>query len=517
MSERQLDPLLRQFATDKQWEYLSALLEHGSQRKAAKALGVDRRVLQLGVKAILKKAAQQGYAPDHDLKHIVPEGLTLRGTSLLYDEAGNIERYWNKTKPQGREPAEVVQLPDPKKIIRTATLYDQQGAVTQQWVTEKAEDAQREALWQECARALAADLPRVTVPEVPTHTRDDILPVYPVGDHHTGMLSWAKETGANYDLSISEKLLAGAVEYLMAKSDPCNQALVPFLGDYLHYDSQNPMTPAHGNLLDADGRFPKMVRVGIRNMRYVIEAAARRHKNVHVIIEPGNHDPYSSIFLMECMRNIYENEPRITIDTSPARFHYFEYGANLIGTHHGDTVKMDKLPGDHGFRSAGSLGPDSSSYLVHGPYPSPRSHGLPWLYRRKHARPASCGRLGGQQGLPFDSGYEGRHVPQRARRDIASYRQPSDGGSGMTTKETIKVFLRDGFTHRCEVVREQEIDRPFSDRTMRCRLGGREFECCVIRGAWSEWSDDNADLSDPQLAALFDSIADDGLRGIGPR
>ena len=345
MSERQLDPLLRQFATNKQWEYLSALLEHGSQRKAAKALGVDRRVLQLGVKAILKKAAQQGYAPDHDLTHIVPEGLTLRGTSVLYDGAGNIERYWNKTKPQGRDPAEVVQLPDPKKIIRTATLYDQQGAVTQQWVTEKAEDAQREALWQECARVLAADLPRVTVPEVPAHTRDDILPVYPVGDHHTGMLSWAKETGANYDLSISEKLLAGAVEYLMAKSDPCNRALVPFLGDYLHYDSQNPMTPAHGNLLDADGRFPKMVRVGIRNMRYVIEAAARRHKNVHVIIEPGNHDPYSSIFLMECMRNIYENEPRITIDTSPARFHYFEYGANLIGTHHGDTVKMDKLPG----------------------------------------------------------------------------------------------------------------------------------------------------------------------------
>ena len=78
----------------------------------------------------------------------------------------------------------------------------------------------------------------------------------------------------------------------------------------------------------------------------------------------------------------------------------------------------------------------------------------------------------------------------------------------MTTKETVKVFLRDGFTHRCEVVREQEIDRPFSDRTMRCRLGGREFECCVIRGAWSEWSDDNTDLSDPQLAALFDSIAD---------
>jgi hypothetical protein len=104
------------------------------------------------------------------------------------------------------------------------------------------------------------------------------------------------------------------------------------------------VTPTNRNLLDTDGRYPKMVRVAIRCMRYLVEAARRRHGSVHVIVEIGNHDLSSSIFLMECLANLYENEPRVTIDTSPRHFHYFHFGKNLVGTHHGQSVKMEKLP-----------------------------------------------------------------------------------------------------------------------------------------------------------------------------
>lgn len=42
--------------------------------------------------------------------------------------------------------------------------------------------------------------------------------------------------------------------------------------------------------------------------------------------------------------HIYENEPRVRIDLSPNVFQYFDWGKNIIGIHHGDKCKMDRLP-----------------------------------------------------------------------------------------------------------------------------------------------------------------------------
>jgi hypothetical protein len=87
-----------------------------------------------------------------------------------------------------------------------------------------------------------------------------------------------------------------------------------------------------------------MVRAAVRSARYLVQTALKHHETVHVIVERGNHDPSSSIFLMEAMSNVYEDEPRVTIDTSPAKFHYHRFGSCLVGIHHGDTVKMKDLP-----------------------------------------------------------------------------------------------------------------------------------------------------------------------------
>lgn len=338
------DERLRPYATDSQWEKLCALAEHGSQRAAAAALGITATSFKEGVRAVYKRAAQQGYAPEHGITHEVPEGLTLKGTSIRYDAQGNVDQYWNKTKPEGRDLAEATHIPNPRAITKTATLFDQAGKVTQQWVSEKPEDRQREQLWEAFGREIAAKLPRVKARKGPIHASDQLLAVYPVGDHHMGMLAWDKETGADYDLKIAEALLSSATDRLMAATPACGQALIIFLGDFLHYDSFEPVTPASRNLLDADSRFPKMVRAAVRAIRYMITAALVRHQKVDVIIEIGNHDPSSSIFLMECLANIYENEPRVTVDTSPMHYHYFSFGQVLIGVHHGHEAKMENLP-----------------------------------------------------------------------------------------------------------------------------------------------------------------------------
>ena len=339
------DETLRQYCTDRQWEVLESLWEHGSERKAAKALGVHKSAIGQAKKAVLKKAAQHGWAPEYDLTHELPDGLALRGTSIRYDNQGKIQQYWNKSRLEGRDPEEVFHLPDPKKVVKVSTLYDQMGQVSQQWIAEKPEDIVREALWRQFAKDLAEDLPKADKTPAPKQPlASDLMACYPVGDHHNGQLSWHEETGEDYDLTIAEARLKGAIDHLVGVTPACEVAALIFLGDLLHYDSFEAITPTNKNRLDPDSRYPKMVRVALRGVRYSIQKSLQKHQKVHVIIEIGNHDLATSIFMMEALAAIYENEPRVVIDTSPRHFHYFDFGNNLVGTHHGHGVKFEKLP-----------------------------------------------------------------------------------------------------------------------------------------------------------------------------
>lgn len=83
---------------------------------------------------------------------------------------------------------------------------------------------------------------------------EDLLVGYPVGDHHLGMLSWPDETGAPWDIKIGERMLAGATDYLMQQAPDAAIGLLVFLGDFMHYDSFEAVTPTSRNQLDADSR-----------------------------------------------------------------------------------------------------------------------------------------------------------------------------------------------------------------------------------------------------------------------
>jgi hypothetical protein len=284
----------------------------------------------------LKVAASQGlYDP--------AASLVLKKQSVLTNDAGQVTARWDKLGQEGQDDNPALHI-TPRTITKISTLYDADGKITQRWVSERPEEIEKISAWQAFADELKSSLPRYEAIPEPTHSTEDTLVCYPVGDHHLGMLSWKHETGESYDLEIGENLLVQATDYLMQCAPNSAQALIAFLGDFMHYDSFVPVTPTSGNHLDADSRFPKMVRASVRAMRYMIDSALKKHGKVHVIVEIGNHDLSSSIFLMECLRIAYENEPRITIDTSPMHFHYFKYGDVLIGTHHGHGTKMENLP-----------------------------------------------------------------------------------------------------------------------------------------------------------------------------
>lgn len=331
----EIDENIRELATEKQWAAYVAYCETGSHNAAARKIGSDPGTVSKQVKTVQEKALRAGLAP---------QGFKVARVSTQYDEVGN-EKSSSVVVKAAADAADIVRLPDPKKIAKTSTLYAGDGSITQQWVLEKPEDSQREALWRAFADGLAADMRRAEPLPPPTHTVDNLATLYAVGDHHMGQLSWGAETGGdNYDLKISEDLLGNATSYLVASAPASKQGVVMFLGDFTHTDGYAPMTPHGGHLLDADVRFPKIAAAAARAMRRTIDTALGKHHDVHVIVTAGNHDPVSTIWLRIALAAVYENEPRVSIDGSPSKFHYWEWGRNLIGATHGDRLKIDNLP-----------------------------------------------------------------------------------------------------------------------------------------------------------------------------
>ena len=254
---------------------------------------------------VRKRDARAGISPDHDMTHGTPEGFHLRGTSTLYDGDGKVKVQWVKTQI------------DPDNKI--ATLIE---------AFEEFKD--RLAL---CKPIKLRQKRHVS----------DLISVYPMGDPHIGMYSWAKETGQDFDLKIAERELCGVADRLIEAAPASEEALVINVGDFFHADNATNRTAASGHALDVDGRWPKVFSLGVRIMGRVIDRALEKHKRVRVINAIGNHDDHSSIMLGLMLEQVYRNEPRVTIDTSPGAFHYYRFGGCLFGVTHGHRAKSADL------------------------------------------------------------------------------------------------------------------------------------------------------------------------------
>lgn len=302
------DDNLLAYATPRQTEKLLKYWELDcSATAAADALGIDNSSIYQAIKSVQAKAARQGYSPEHEMTHVVPDGYRLKGTSTLFDKEGKARLQWVKTTIDHERQAEIIE---------------------------------------QSFQAMANDLPKLPARATKPEGLDSrLMAVYPLGDPHIGMLSWADETGEAYDLHIAERLHCAAMVQLVELAPNCKHATIMNLGDYFHSDNSEGVTSRSGHHLDTDSRYAKMAAVGIRIMRTLIEAALTKHETVHIINVGGNHDDIGAIMLRVCLANMYANEPRITVDTSPGGFHYFRHGKVLVGAHHGHSCKADRLPG----------------------------------------------------------------------------------------------------------------------------------------------------------------------------
>lgn len=280
--------------TDQQ--LIEAIQAHGSKRAAARALGVAFNA----VHERAKRLSLRGFSPEHGMPHSLPELFTAKRVSTLRDANGNVRAQW------------LIGAPDRDKV---------------------------RAFFDAAAQGLADSLPRVEpVPEPPAGDAH-LLNCYVVTDYHLGMLSWHEETGADWDLSIAEDMLVAWFRRAIVLAPAADEAVLAQLGDFLHFDGLDSVTPTSGHVLDADTRFAKLVRAAIRVLRHVIGLLLAKHRRVRVIMAEGNHDLAGSVWLRELFAAIYADEPRVVVDLNPDPYYCVEHGKTALFFHHGHKRK----------------------------------------------------------------------------------------------------------------------------------------------------------------------------------
>lgn len=282
-------------ATD---DEIKAALTGRTVAEAAQILGLHER----NVYTHKARLARQGWSPEHDMTKSVPDGFRLKGTSTLYDEDGKAKLQWVKTTIDQERQAEIMN---------------------------------------EAIKGMADEIPKaLPVPFTGGPLDGDLLNCYVITDFHLGALSWKPETGADWNMDIAERTLVEWFRMAIAQSPNAETALLAQISDLLHWDGFDAVTPASKHLLDADTRFPKLVRVAIRVLRQIVGMLLAKHQKLHIIMADANHDPVSQVWLREWLSVLYEDEPRVTVDTSPSPYNAYEFGSVAVFTHHGHKRKV---------------------------------------------------------------------------------------------------------------------------------------------------------------------------------
>jgi hypothetical protein len=300
----QIDIVLKQFATERQAEIIDAINEHGSHRKAAKALNIGHGTISSAIDSIKRKAAIQGYAPDHNMIRPVPEPFVVRGVS---------------------------------------TYFNAEGKASGQWVKSRLDDAQYQEAIKDAIKSFLADVLPIKVSPSPLNYQTDVIPFIQIGDAHLGMLAHAAEIGENFDLKIAASEICAAIGMLIDELPNCERMVINDLGDFSHYENFSGTTEASGHALDYDTRFPKMIGVYSKVMRFIVDKALTKAAYVDVIVNQGNHSRTNDIWMAELLRVAYGHTNRVNVLNNESVFIAYRMGNTLVMTHHSDKCKPSQL------------------------------------------------------------------------------------------------------------------------------------------------------------------------------
>ena len=303
MHAEQVDPELLKFCrTPRQRQIIQALIEHTSQHAVSRELGCNQSVVSDMLSRVKRYAAEQVYSPENDMTRAAPETHFVKGTSTYYNAEGQVGGQW----------------------VKTDVRRDEIEAASRAFIAATKDEIRRE-------RPVKA----------PKHAgNESLLNLYICTDYHMGMLAWGEETrGDDWDVGIAEDLLVRWFAAAIAQAPKGRKAVAGFLGDGIHQDGFAAVTPASGHNLDADTRYQKIVRTWIRARRRIMRMLLEKYPEVVLIEAEGNHSPSTDAVMREWWSAVYEDEPRVFVDTSPDPYYCVEWGRTSLFFHHGHRKK----------------------------------------------------------------------------------------------------------------------------------------------------------------------------------
>ena len=295
---------LKPFATERQKELIDAVITYGGVTAAARVLGVHHATISKPLKGLKIKAAMQGHSPAHDMVHSVPNPFIVKGVS---------------------------------------TYYNRDGVAAGQWVKSTIDQSAYQAALQAMADGIVANIePREPI-KPPAETDADLLTVYPLGDPHSGLYAWIKETGQAFDLAEYERINTLAIDAIMAGSPRSHTALYIDLGDTTHSSDDKKRTPGSGHYLDVSGRICEAIESSFKLKAYHIDRLLEHHQHVIFRLNRGNHDPVTAVAISGMVRERYRLNDRVTVVDPYNPYWYFEFGKVMIATAHGDGAKAPQM------------------------------------------------------------------------------------------------------------------------------------------------------------------------------
>tara|TARA_R110000796_G_scaffold22916_3_gene65947 strand:+ start:6867 stop:7988 length:1122 start_codon:yes stop_codon:yes gene_type:complete len=283
--------------TENQRKTIEAYIEAGSYRGAARLIGKAEST----VRSILKRLERRGEVPWRSPAPN-PNHLAVKSSTVQYNGKGEVIQEWRRQFPQAEMMQDIVD-----------------GLCAQAKGKGKASKIKKRK------------------------HGNDVLFEIDLFDAHVGMYADEKETlDSDYNCDIAAQRMVEATTALAARATNPDKCVVVFGGDMLHVDNRSNQTPASGHVLDADGRYHRIVNYIIAACTKCVDIAARIAPEVEIVVLEGNHSAHSELWLGHVLKAYYSNCDNIEIKTTPNPRKHLIWGDNLLLWAHGDKIAAQK-------------------------------------------------------------------------------------------------------------------------------------------------------------------------------
>lgn len=168
-----------------------------------------------------------------------------------------------------------------------------------------------------------------------------------VFDLHLGKLAWSEETGfGDWDTKIGSSAALQATLDLLSFFPNYGRIWLPLGHDFFNSDGPGENGSSgrttKGTPQDEDTRWAKSLNTGVDVALSMIELC-KQHAPVDITIMRGNHDEQRCVFLGRLLKEVYRNDPHVTVDDGLGMLKSYEWGDVFLATHHGQMESMQKV------------------------------------------------------------------------------------------------------------------------------------------------------------------------------